>query len=239
MWAGKWAGGRRRHKKTMYIGKELEAGPAGYGAIPGRQVSSGKRLQAVFLAAAGLPRVGAQVSLVRYRQLVAVAVPDCDAGSGRLAEGLQHFTPAVRLDPAPYYPSLGDLYEALEGLEAALLRELTWRACCAERRILLCHLPQSPHGRGLCGEQARLVAKLAQTAKEASREVCVTPPALMAKAEGEVHLAMSLMIEAEQMFAADRALELAGRIVGAHHMKLTVSPPGPIESFPIRDMPIA
>lgn len=83
-------------------------------------------------------------------------------------------------------------------------------------------------------EQARLIAKLAQTARDCSADLCVTPPHLRSSAVGELKMALSLLIQEARLPGLQTDLSLAARMAPVHGLVLERSDVGPPESFPIR-----
>ncbi|WP_112321211.1 hypothetical protein [Oceanibium sediminis] len=81
-------------------------------------------------------------------------------------------------------------------------------------------------------EEARLIVKIAQGLRDRARQTCVTPPALRSPHDGQQKMALSILVEREQLAEVQEMTHLAVRLARAHRLECQVSEPGPIESFP-------
>jgi|GEM_PF-4107002 len=208
------------------------------GIAPAQPIPQELRLQAILLAGAECPHRHKRSQLIPAGRLVALAMPTAAAANGwdDPTPELQPYTPVARILAEPVFPSAEAVAQTLCEQEEYLLNELWSRAAFAERRIVLTTTAPVAAEPGLTGSQARLVARLAETVREVSSKVCLTPPSLTRRASGSVHMALSLLVEARQMQTTDHALELAGRMMTAHGLTLSVTPSGPVESFPLRGL---
>lgn len=220
-------------KKPVLAALDLAGGGAGPAtAQPAAVHMPQLEISAVFPAGRGTPMLGRDVELVSARGIVAAVAHK----GAEIPLALRPFTPAVYMETGAVFTSLADVQKYLERNHTSISRQLLSLADCFERRILLVDPCTDASGKNTT-EQGRITARLAQTARELSLNVCRTPPNLLPPVSGNVRMALSLLITKDKADAAAEALSLAERLLRAHGLVLHMTRPEFVESFPIRELP--
>ena len=196
-------------------------------------------VRALFLSGRGVPQLPSSYRLIGDGRLTAIA---CEFQAAQMAghslpPGVACYPGIVPLRPEPQFDSVAAVRRALQRTEHQVFASLSSRAACFEQRVLLDELDgpvtDGPSSQRKAEEQSRMIAKFAQTITDLSQRVCLTPRQLLPAVRGEVRMALSLMVDDRATAAAEQEMNLAARLARAHGLRLRVSPPGPLESFPL------